>query len=152
MSKEDRARVFALYLGCDLDLGDNEHTATLAGVGMDDFTSIEHSTGSYGEHSIHDQSTKLILKDLSEISDEDAVEVAKILKVSYSNNPESDACFDITGLAYFLQELFETGSDVMSVTGDKFLLLSDYLRSKSYMLPYKGQDLFTTGIAVKESL
>lgn len=94
---------------------------------------------------------KLILTSVSDITDERAIEVAKILSVSYSNSPVSNAHFDITGLSYYLKELFERGSDITERSGFQILQLVDYLRSKGYMLPAFGYDLYEAGIAIKPS-
>lgn len=72
---------------------------------------------------------RLILTPLSAISDEDAVEVAKICGKRISEDVEREDCFDFVGFQYYLIELFETGSDVRDITLDKAIKAIDYLRS-----------------------
>lgn len=91
---------------------------------------------------------KLILKPLSAISDEDAVEVANIFGNRISEDVEREDCFDFIGFQYYLVELFEVGSDMMDITLDKAIKAIDFLRKQGYMIPFRGVDLFKAGIAI----
>lgn len=73
---------------------------------------------------------KLILTPLTEMTDADAIEVAKILDVQYSNTNE-DYWFDLAGLAEHLQETL-SGSDNTMYEVSNIMSLIDYLRSRFY--------------------
>lgn len=74
LTNEEVERVMSLYIGCDIMHEDGE-VSELVGVVIDEAYSIHHNTGSYGHRTVS-HIGKLLLKPLSEISDEDALWVA----------------------------------------------------------------------------
>src|SRR5690606_41780636 len=75
----------------------------------------------------------LQLKPLSSISDEDAIEVAKIYVVLEKN--------ETSEVGKTISSKFEKPSDMIYAptwSGKNWLIVSDYLRSKGYALPFMG--------------
>lgn len=85
------------------------------------------------------EDSKLILTPLSEITDEDAIEVAEICGFN-SNQKQMGKWFVKDGLMH-----------KADFCADKYVQLIDFLRSRSYALPYTGIDLYEAGIAIKPS-
>ncbi len=137
LTKNDKARVFALYLGakCRRFYRQTHKTYEDDTIVLDseNFHGISNGSGSYYY--------KLILKELSEISDEDATKVS----ILAGNEIEND--FVPTGAQK------QTFLDSLNSAIDMDILpynVADYLRSKSYHIPYKGVNLFDAGIAIKQ--
>lgn len=76
LSNEEIAKVFAMYLGCIIQHEDDQY-AELIGVVNVDAHFIHEKTGSYGYKDVR-FTGKLLLKSLSEISDEDTIEAFKL--------------------------------------------------------------------------
>lgn len=111
--------IFALYWGCKYTYK-NEWGTYSAEVG--DYHWMDHVK----------QGAQIHLKELSEITDEDALHIALTFYTHYK-------------------------SDIINATKESLLVhtesleypVADYLRSKGYALPFEGQDLFESGIAIK---
>lgn len=74
---------------------------------------------------------------LSNISDEDAVEVARIIHAWVSNNYES-AYYDIPGFVEYLKEVFIEGFGSIGISGiSNYIKAYQYLQSKGYLLPWR---------------
>jgi len=95
---------------------------------------------------------KLVLTPLSEINDEDAVEVAKICGFEYNNSPDSNAYFDLDGLRNFLvEDVFVLGNFGI-INSVQLQRLIDYLRSKKYDCGYLHiPSLIEAGLAVRSN-
>ena len=87
---------------------------------------------------------KLVLTALEDITDEDAIEVAKMNKYTHGVN---DAAFVRVGKD-ILKRIFIDKQSNMCLPYES----ADYLRSKSYMIPFMGIDLFDAKIAVDARL
>jgi|GEM_PF-7101941 len=74
--------------------------------------------------------TYLLLKNLKDISDEDAENIANIIGIKIS---KSISRFDIT--YYYLSDF--TDNHTMETSGKETLQVLDYLRSKGYLLPFR---------------
>ena len=79
ITNEIKAKVFAQYLGCDLKTQTGK--VQLVGIHVDNFKRVFDAVVLNGNvtHKSEIEGVKLILKPLSDITDEDAVEVAKML-------------------------------------------------------------------------
>lgn len=75
LTNKEIAKVFALHLGCDAKT--NEPIANLYAINTDGFREYITPDG-YKHCDPHHKTDKLLLTPLSQISDEDAIEVAKI--------------------------------------------------------------------------
>ena len=105
------------------------------------------SSSSFFDGWFHISACQLILKKLEDISDEDAIEVAWILDVNYSNNPDSEQWYDLDGLINYVKEEIIDGSRLADVVE-----LIDYLRSKSYDCGYGSiPSLIEAGIAIVDT-
>lgn len=85
----------------------------------------------------------LQLKPLESISDEDAIEVIGLVEFKLKQNDKSSGYFGMSASGIFV--------DTLNVHGESYLIDKyniDYLRSKSYALPWMGlsvQDLIDYG-------
>jgi len=121
---------------------------------------------------------KLILKPMAEITEEDALHVAKIVKnIDWKFSRREDDNFFIQfkcdyndgkggywisinkycEISYHLH-LYNSGTQVeqqypFRYTNNPvpYIEIIDYLRSKGYAVPYMGNDLFDNGLAITES-
>jgi len=134
LTNEQEAKVFGMYAPCEVEHTDSmgaKETARLIAVDFSsgDLVCTEPSGGMY-DYNI--QNCKIIAKPLSEISDEDAVEMA------YIHWP------DMRGKDVNVEWLKMTLGTICRMSD-----ITDFLRSKSYALPYMGIDLYEAGIAIK---
>lgn len=104
----------------------------------------------YGWYNIND--CQLLLTPLSEISDEDLLEVAKLTGwFNWYNSPNMQYFKNIHGNPCVSNADRIGKYESFCLKEDELLSAqADYLRSKSYALPYMGIDLFESGIAVKK--
>jgi hypothetical protein len=160
MTTQQRLQAFATHIGSDIIINDIEYInngeyghvermiCKLKGILNDELfcsnTDFEH------EDWENVNNCTLQLYDLSEITDEDAIEVAKILGYEVKKDPKHpNEVVDKTALCF-------TGK--MAILGIKtnsfvetFQIMTeviDYLRSKSYALPFHGFNLIAEGVAV----
>jgi hypothetical protein len=160
LTNEELASVFAMYKNAQCHVGLYNYTTTIYAVSNTDIQ-LEKGPTDYPQHFISPSVWKvqLLLTPLSDISDEHAIEVAKILGVSYSNNPESEAHFDITGLAFYLKELFELNGELREIASYRIIQCFQYLISKGYDVPLwfgidhwaNGQTAIQLGIAIDKT-
>lgn len=100
---------------------------------------------------------QLILTPLDKISDEDAVEVAKILDLNYSNTND-DYYLDLAGMQEYLSELFDGVNRFQdSYTFDKISKLIHYCQSHSIDIGHGYGDnhipnLIAAGVAVEKEI
>lgn len=86
---------------------------------------------------------QLLLTPLSEITDEHAVEVARIMNIIDAECPQSD-------YPHWIEYTKRTYLTDLKMSKYAFSVHAiDYLRSKSYHVPYMGIDLFEAGFAVE---
>src|SRR6476660_685633 len=84
LSREEIAMVFAMYLGAEIKYAEHEETSTLESVSVSGLLGDENRDES-GEGWYDTADCKLLLTPLSEITDEDAIEVAKLHNISTDN-------------------------------------------------------------------
>lgn len=105
---------------------------------------------------------KLILTPLSEITDKDAIEVARLIRPANNykviRHGKHIYYVDVTELSFAALNVnifFLNGKITPTFnkepTGECTRDAVDYLRSRGYMLPYMGIDLYEAGIAIKPS-
>ena len=142
VTNEVKAKVFAQYLGCKT-AGIFENDFILKGVFQsayedNDFIAAIGSKEVFIEqHEVYVEDLKLILKPLSSITDEDAIEVAKILKPNDEHTHNSEY-----GKMY-VKQLF----DGVMHTAMKYFSLYQFLQSKGYDLP----NYHLNGLTLKEA-
>lgn len=159
LTSEIKAKIFGLYLGSPIRVSQNKlfiddtinNGSTIHGH---EFTIWDvHDTG-YGSKAFD---VRLILKPISEISDEDAITVAKMLgcevELDEKIYPPNPMLRNIPKLTTD-QKLSNIGKRELNILDNTVGVnpmefdIADFLRSKSYALPYMGIDLFEAGIAI----
>lgn len=164
ITNEIKAKIFALYIGCyayvkHQELENFYFNDKIIGISYKksfDKWGIKTSKSIY-DYPISD--CQLILKPLSAITDEDAIEVLFIGEQDESREIIKVKRYD-KGISIeyrFINkkpELNNSNGYCYSEVGMVFsafnlgILEIDYLRSKGYMLPYMGIDLFDADIAI----
>ena len=151
ISNKERARIFAAYWGAEIQMKDTDKPYLPEKIGrmnnLDECRVESIKTSTRGSiaciYSYRIQHAKLILKPLSEISDEDAIEVSKV----YGNNmpTKEEGMGIIKNCLYDYEESNE-------VTLHDGMRVCDYLRSKSYDCGYGSiPSLISAGIAITET-
>ena len=158
ITNENKAKVFAQYLGQKIELdngGSKVRNRKLIAVGgIDDVEYVKLRLGDPGKnqfvHSVffRDETFKLILKPLSAITDQDAIEVA-----TYNGYDFED--FDNDRLVIIGKKIAKSLGGVNTETLDPQDLIFTYesLRYKGYDLPnfyLKGKTLKEAGLAIYE--
>jgi len=170
LTNEIKLKIFSNYIGCRVKyIGtDGEYKEGMSDTNKDDYnyrfilTGIKKdnhwcTTALFGdilnredlvvdtniETDIND--CKLILTPLSEITDEDAIELTNILGWKGLNSGEAKALF---GLFFLIKSNDNLKSQLLYDLND-ICMVYDYLRFKGYMVPYMGIDLYEAGIAIK---
>lgn len=167
LSKEEIARVFQLYgLGSKCYFDNkiyNIYSFTEKYVKAYPVNDLERKNMFYYSQ------CKLLLKPLSSITDEDAIEVAKIAdilpwnwfeykkysvdKIDHPNDGTEIRVLDYSvritnaGGIYFYD--YSRPNTAIAIPGIADAI--DFLRSKGYALPYKGKSLFELGLAIDSS-
>lgn len=161
LTNEERARVFAMYYSNNVRfLSGGAETV----VRMDGNVLIDMDIDRFGSGGHY----KLLLTPLSKITDEHAIEVAKVISASDFKWGISrvDNMINITNKFFRLYmdtdkcELMLHGrvqfsefeySEYKYPKAFDFIYIIDHLRSLGYALPYKGQSLFELGIAIDKT-
>lgn len=174
MIQQDKIRVLMMYYGCNVEYGYEGRkrkgliTGNNAVYGIEIFDS---SRLTHLHHNVDPDLIQLILKPLSKISDEDAIEVAKIaLPLPFHRHTKGwkvTRDFAITGWPYIKVHnpknvysfqidctccwfsIYNMDQSCTQESDIHIVDIIDYLRSHSYALPHKGQDLFEAGIAIE---
>lgn len=133
LTTEQIARVFAMYWGC---LCTSERYPQIKGniSGIDNCMAGLHVFIDNNEGVPIDEA-KLVLRPLSAITDEDAIEVARIMGVTYSADPSSEAFFDYDGLMCYVVELFTKGGNMREIPADKVVEAFQFLIQQGYAVP-----------------
>jgi len=139
ITNEIRARIFALYIGCEVVYPDG-YTVKIVGItefeGMIQVLKNDHTDW------WNFDDAKLLLTPLDKITDEHRNELYSIISIdSFIND------FTVNG---FLESF---SPSIITKDGNRFCAefyytALDFLRAKGYALPYMGIDLFTSGIAI----
>ena len=137
-SNEFLERVFAAYWGVDCRY-------------KNEFGTFEPKVDRqfFGNNKLgNDYKIQLLLTPLSQISDEDAIEVARILGLSYNNDPESECYYDLGGL---IADLTSNSEDYIKMHFNGSGILIDHLRSRGYDCGYgEIPSLIEAGIAIEK--
>jgi len=148
ISNEVRDKIYGAHIGCEVKCKKlsgwtlSRHTTTLS----------LHFLANYS-----DRIDKLLLTPLSAISDEHAVEVAKLVNENAINREHCAIPFQVVRednrtdvwFGFDCVHIYHNGSILDNkTTGWVNMDVSDFLRSKSYHVPYMGIDLFETNIAL----
>lgn len=150
------AAIAASYFGAEVkvngyynnDSTPKEIVGTMTHVGL---MSIGTGGGQYSY-----SQCQLILTPLDKISDEDAVEVAKILDLNYSDTDEN-YYLDLVGMREYLSELFDGVNRFQdSYTFDKISKLIHYCQSHTIDIGHGYGDnhipsLIAAGVAVEKT-
>lgn len=138
LTAEDKARVFAQYLGC-------KYTDTTAEE-PEVFPVIGETITCFERYPRAMATAQLILRNISKISDEDLRDACEIAA------DEEDKGIVPKGYSFSAEErasLITAFEEDMKVYQFDYRL-ADFLRSRSYALPYRGIDLFEAGIAIEQ--
>src|SRR3990167_4382186 len=147
ITDEIKAKVFAQYLGQKVKCVSREDdipevTDFIVNIFKDELIGV----GNY-EFYFNEDDIKLLLKPLSSITDEDAIEVTKILDISYSKTGEQEY-YDLAGFVDYIENEF-FNEKIYSVKS--IIILTQFLQSKGYDLPnylLDGKTLFESGLAI----
>lgn len=187
LTNEERARIFAMYMPCDAEIN-GEHTRIVSVCFhnyQDDYKyeyediileidEFGHETGGRWVTTdfkyFKDQVPKLKLSPLSKITNEHAIEVAKIWKLDYKwlidrcGNFLMLECEDYIMWFDFISDCFDfeekyQGEENIEAHGcvkettscEDIVEIIDRIRELGYALPYKGQSLFELGIAIDKT-
>lgn len=163
LTNEETAKVFAMYLGCEIKC--KGMNLTLTGVNKSTNTYKERVYSYDLERSIVD--CKLTLKPLSSISDEDAAEVAKILDiylpektfVKKHSSGYTYLYYDFEGREQRCILFFDNNIRLVEVHDDflRDTFIFQYLISKGYAVPLffginhwaNGKTAIELGIAIE---
>lgn len=127
LTREEVARVFAMYIGCTIAHDENQ-TAQLIGIINTDAHFIHNGSGSYG-HQQCEECGKLLLTPIDKITDEDKV----LLYHQYSGLiAKYDYTQDYKGVLHAANHWFNTsGKQDIS----KYSCLTDIARALGYDTP-----------------
>lgn len=143
LSNEEIAKVFAMYLGCDFCMLPKHKAGmridTIQSIGISKVYGIWGTSEDYYEFS----EVKLLLTPLEDISDEHAIEVAKMFY-------ENDEFHTTEAGRKIAKTLNDKNSGLGTFVAINLIKVIDQLREWGYMLPYKGINLFEAGIAIKK--
>lgn len=138
LTNEMRDRIFSLYIGCDIKHSDGSKSQL---VGLSPYEGLAQVLNNSGDDWWNYHDDKIILKPLSSISDENIIEIAELAGIESGSTQQ--LIKEVKQWLFGYNDGIDTDSDNKS----NYLKVADFLRSKSYALPYMGQDLFTLGIA-----
>lgn len=138
-SKEEKQKIYALYCGCQI------------AYPSDDFINSKWIPGRWSWSVVADtnysvENTRLVLKPLSRISDEDALLCADNLGVDIYFKGTSKLVPEELRVQKVKECLFNHIHDFVAI--NEIVGIIDFLRSKGYALPYQGIDLFEAGVAI----
>jgi len=163
LTKEQIARVFALYMGCHVKFTTNKGHTHIAAIGA--LASDAVQSADYIDWYLLEQ-CQLILTPLSSLTDEHAVEVAKwcdngfraAKDVAIKRSKETiylttGQCDDVSCIRiyrnFFKVERIHEDNECNNITNTTCNRIIDLLRSYNYALPYMGIDLYEAGIAIE---
>lgn len=140
ITNETKAKVFAQYIGQNIQWGDSRNRIITMRLNGDEIDKT-----SRGELNYLELPKKLILKPFSAITDEDALDVAKFL---WPNNTEYQKAYDGK---YYVDNLFNEDFEMYSPNS---ITIYQILQSKGYDLPHYllgGKTLHEAGLAIYET-
>ena len=143
LNKEQHAKVFGLYIGSMVIYPDGEIVTIVGITPYEGMIQVLKSNDNVDWWNYHN--AKLILTTLSEITDEDCFYIAN-LKYQYKEGYDLDLAIK---MGKILAEIIGGNYSLKWSFGREIMEIIDYLRSKSYHIPYMGYDLYESGIAIK---
>jgi hypothetical protein len=158
LNREEVARVCGMYLGCRVKVGGSRKYHKLVGISEGQC----RLTGSQGFTRWYPISEcQLILTPLEDITDEDVEALARIAKlegkidihrgdfaINVYDESKRRLLFYHRGSFSNTRIFDKNGFEVIEYCID----IIDFLRSRSYALPYRGVDLVASGIAVYKKI
>lgn len=161
LTNQEIAKVFAMYLGCDVKVNAAHFTANNNSKNIKGKTILSPSIiADCHERTFQYSDFKLLLTPLSKIADEDAVHVAKMIGASYRNDND-----DVNWNAYFTKKSFvnylisnlKNDEDMYYAKG--IIYVYQYLISRSYDVqlwlgidhPANGKTAIELGIAIDKT-
>lgn len=163
LTNEERARIFGMYIGnkCLIKIEQGSYSTVLQVTGDMINNYLSYKDGDRVDF-------VLLLTPLSKITDEHAIEVAKIWHPNYywkvikkSKGILLVECddyimwIDCVNASFYFEEKYIGFENIDAHRGEKettycenIVEIIDYLRELGYSLPYKGKCLFELGIAI----
>lgn len=166
LSNEEIARAIGMYIHSGVYYRDYTYCKTQQDIEKENkhdlnylrvLTPVTLTTTYVGSIATRDVSKiKPILTPLSAITDEHAVEVAKMVSkatnIDWLNSPIDDIKTLITAICGFNKVGYQYDDEYLYVLHSGVVIsIIDQLREWRYMLPYMGIDLFEAGIAIDNS-
>lgn len=166
-TSEFLSSVFGAYIGCEIDFytHDKHYHAVLFGAYRSIAFKMEErvfvyikTDGDACEGKGPLEKCKLILTPLSDITDEHAIEIGKMVNSllfedekalsmgRFILNMQFDISIDYVPL--LSSDLYIYGEKIKAKSQCRII---DFLRSKGYHIPYMGVDLFQEGIAIQKN-
>lgn len=139
-----RIRFFAAYIGEEVIVqdGDRDHRGELVGVSIyRGHPKCMMHFSEYGTHNYDLDLCQLLLKPLSEMTEEDAFSLAKYMGWDSLENAHNAKQF---AMSYFHSLMSRTSNEYFIESVD----LADFLRSRGYLLDFMGYDPIAEGWAV----
>lgn len=156
LTQEDKARIFAMYLGSECSDRNGEHFESMGLTYMFGEMHVCHYPNCNVANAVSD--CKLHLYDLSDISDEDAIEVCKAVDPYIITDLEYNVVREFHSISVIDTE-YGRYVKIYDLTGSVFASGNqncasgaiDKLRELKYSVPYKGINLFDAGIAIRKT-
>jgi len=167
ITNEQVARVFAMYLGCEIRYGENEEASTLESIATSGLIGDENRD-ERGEGWYDQSDCKLLLTPLHAISDEDAIEVSKLFWRGSATNEERKYLgrmavgFHFENYSWDYENGFDTAKNRKRISEIGFIAATriyQYLIQKSYAVPLffepghpdNGKDAIQLGLAIDKT-
>lgn len=144
LTNEIKAKIFGLYIGCEVQVEGEERICTLSSAVDDGNYKVRYwDADGYEFFWCNISKCKLILRQLfspfCKLSDE---EHSKVLSIIH----KSSRHYSIVNANSVIEGGFGN-----NIPLDLCWEIQDYLRSRGYALPYLNIDLFESGIAIKKT-
>lgn len=137
LTTQEIARVCTMYIGAEVQHEEGDYSK-LVGVVLDSLCCIHIETGSYGEVNVY-RFGKLLLTPLSEITDEDAIEVGDLLGFTTHKNEMGK---------WFVRDGFVHRTDAHPM---RYINIHQFLISRGYSVPlFFGIDHWANGLTAIE--
>lgn len=155
LTNEEIARVFHSYHNCEITAKYDPNG--LSGMEIDKITGIsEYGINTSAGYLWDLSDCKLLLTPLDKISDEHAIEIAKIegmanSKILVRDNVGITIVDDTYEMTLYYREAVIVFTKNKSPYACNQSQMFDKLRELGYALPYKGKSLFELGLAIDKS-
>lgn len=155
------AKIFGLYIGCEIKCTGGHFIANSNSKNENGELILSPSIlADCYEKTFNYSDFKLLLTPLSEITDEDAIEVGKMCRIRSNDEKELAytgimiPLFHLDNYTWDNNHLYDnarTRSLIADLRPRYMLKVIDFLRFNRYALPYMGIDLFDAGIAIPKT-